>query len=357
MAVMSQLNRTRWRMSSAVVLLAASASVGAAPSASSTSSGLESFGVPVTGSAVPVGVARSTMRESPDLPSVRTGAGDVPTVAMIAYRSAVAVMSAVAPRCKLEWPLLAAIGKVESDHGRTGGGQLDQNGVARPAIYGPRLIGTGGVARIEDSDAGKLDRDATLDRAVGPMQFLPSTWSSVAVDGDNDGHTNPQDIDDAAVSSALFLCAGKTDLSKPKQLRAAVLRYNHSDRYADEVLRLAEGYGAPLPGPALSRSHRPAVSTTAPLKDESRAMTPKPTPASRPTDPAPRKPAEGPKPAAPSPSQQADTFCRQELTASELAALGGMTACVTAFLDGGVSGLQSLLDGLDESLSTLLGGK
>ena len=51
------------------------------------------------------------------------------------------------------------------------------------------------------------------DRAVGPMQFIPSTWSVVGVDADGDGQRNPQDIDDAALATAVYLCSGDDDLS------------------------------------------------------------------------------------------------------------------------------------------------
>ena len=54
------------------------------------------------------------------------------------------------------------------------------------------------------------------DRAVGPMQFIPSTWSVIGVDGDNDGKRNPQDIDDAALATAVYLCsATRTCRARP----------------------------------------------------------------------------------------------------------------------------------------------
>ena len=45
------------------------------------------------------------------------------------------------------------------------------------------------------------------------MQFIPSTWAVVGVDADGDGERNPQDIDDAALAAAVYLCSGNEDLS------------------------------------------------------------------------------------------------------------------------------------------------
>ena len=106
---------------------------------------------------------------------------------------------------------------MESDHGRTNGNTLDDNGVARPGIYGIALNGTNRTTGSSDTDAGQYDADATYDRAVGPMQFIPSTWSVVGVDADGDAQRNPQDIDDAALATAVYLCSGDDDLVAPTQ--------------------------------------------------------------------------------------------------------------------------------------------
>ncbi len=74
------------------------------------------------------------------------------------------------------------------------------------------------------------------------MQFIPSTWSVVGVDADGDGKRNPQDIDDAALATAVYLCSGDDDLSSTAGQRAAVYRYNHSQSYVDLVLRIAAAY-------------------------------------------------------------------------------------------------------------------
>ncbi|MEV6410635.1 lytic murein transglycosylase [Kribbella sp. NPDC051718] len=165
----------------------------------------------------------------------------IPNAALKAYSRAQQVMAQADPTCQLPWTLVAAIGRVESNHGRFGGNSLMTNGVVTPGILGPRLDGSG-TARITDTDGGKLDGDAAYDRAVGPMQFIPQTWQLMGVDGDGDGVKNPQDIDDAAMSTAVYLCSGTGNLSKASDLNAAVLRYNHSQQYVDLVISIAKAY-------------------------------------------------------------------------------------------------------------------
>ncbi|WP_020392282.1 lytic transglycosylase domain-containing protein [Kribbella catacumbae] len=165
----------------------------------------------------------------------------IPSAALKAYSRAQQVMAQADPSCQLPWTLVAAIGRVESNHGRFGGNSLMTNGVVTPGILGPRLDGAS-TARITDSDGGKLDGDAAYDRAVGPMQFIPQTWQLMGVDGDGDGVKNPQDIDDAAMSTAVYLCSGSGNLSKASDLNAAVLRYNHSQQYVDLVISIAKAY-------------------------------------------------------------------------------------------------------------------
>ena len=169
-------------------------------------------------------------------------AGDIPQAALAAYQRAEAVINEADTGCNLRWELIAAIGRVESDHGRFGGNSLDERGVARPGIYGIPLDGTNDTQRILDTDAGQYDDDTRFDRAVGPMQFIPSTWSVVGVDGDSDGTRDPQDIDDAALATAVYLCSGDDDLSQEKGQRASVYRYNHSNAYVDLVLEIMQAY-------------------------------------------------------------------------------------------------------------------
>src|SRR5674476_1328274 len=166
----------------------------------------------------------------------------IPVRALESYRKATSLISSADPACHIDWALLAAIGRVESDHARVGGNQLDSAGVAQPGIIGVALDGTYGTARITDTDHGLLDRDTTYDRAVGPMQFIPSTWRVVGVDANGDGVKNPQDMADAAAATAVYLCSGPGDLSRPADLHAAILRYNPSDSYVRMVTAIADAY-------------------------------------------------------------------------------------------------------------------
>jgi membrane-bound lytic murein transglycosylase B len=169
-------------------------------------------------------------------------ASGIPAVALAAYQRAATVIDAADHSCRMPWQLVAAIGRVESDHGRADGNVLTDRGIAKPGIFGPALDGTHGTSMIRDTDAGQYDQDSRYDRAVGPMQFIPSTWAIVGVDADNDGQRNPQDIYDASLGSAVYLCSGSDDLGTTAGQRSAVFRYNHSQRYVDLVLAITHAY-------------------------------------------------------------------------------------------------------------------
>ncbi len=188
-----------------------------------------------------------------------TGENDVPDAALRAYRHAEKVMATAEPGCQISWTLLAAIGRVESNHGRFGGATLGADGVSRPGIRGPRLDGTGAFAAIADSDHGTLDHDTSWDRAVGQMQFLPQTWQAVARDGDGDGTKNPDDLDDSALGAAVYLCGAGGSLAGQAGMARAAFRYNHSDYYVQLVLSFQAGYqtgvfAVPTPPPPAEKA-------------------------------------------------------------------------------------------------------
>lgn len=167
---------------------------------------------------------------------------DLPQAAMDAYKRAAATMATADPTCRLPWTLLAGIGRVETDHGRYGGSVLSTDGVSRPAIIGIALDGRGPVAAIRDSDDGRMDSDTVWDRAVGPMQFIPTTWAYAGRDGDGDGKKNPHDLDDAALAAAGYLCSGSGSLLDDAAAKAAIFRYNPSDYYVALVQAFERGY-------------------------------------------------------------------------------------------------------------------
>ena len=178
--------------------------------------------------------------------SVVAGASSngIPAPALAAYQRGAQVINAADKSCNIPWELIAAIGRVESDHGRYGGNTLSEDGVSKPGIFGIALNGKNGTQAINDTDGGQLDQDTVYDRAVGPMQFIPSTWQVVKVDADGDDQRNPQDMDDAALATAVYLCSGQDNLSNRAGQEEAVYRYNHSQDYVNLVLRIMEAYSS-----------------------------------------------------------------------------------------------------------------
>ncbi len=324
-------------------------------------------------------------------------ANGIPSAALAAYQRAAQVIDSADPTCKIEWPLVAAIGRVESNHGRFGGNTLNAEGVSTPGIYGIALDGSNGTASIKDTDAGQYDRDTRFDRAVGPMQFIPSTWSVVGVDGDGDGKRNPQDIDDAALATAVYLCSGDENLSTRGGQESAVYRYNHSQDYVNLVLSIMDAYAAgdysAVPNSATEQT------TFTPYFGDSvfsvgtkgaKPHKPKPAPAAAGstgggtssggstggstsggstsggggagiTDPvkAVQDTVKGVQDTVTNtltPLQKATAYCQDNLTNKEIDALGGLSACADAYLKGGAAAVQSLLDGLLGTIGGLLGG-
>jgi membrane-bound lytic murein transglycosylase B len=162
-----------------------------------------------------------------------------------AYGDATLELSVEDPGCRLGWPTLAAIGWIESGHGTHGRATLGVDGLPSIPIVGPALDGSSGRAAIRSTPQSVAwHGDPVWDHAVGPMQFIPSTWARWGADGDDDGVANPQDIDDAALAAARYLCAGSRDLSTWDGWHAAVLSYNHSEAYAQSVFTRAASYAS-----------------------------------------------------------------------------------------------------------------
>ncbi|MFC9115472.1 lytic murein transglycosylase [Streptomyces sp. NPDC057092] len=180
----------------------------------------------------PLRTAKATTTASPVLGREVRAQSGIPATVLRAYRAAETSVARTDPGCRLPWELLAAIGKVES--GQASGGAVDENGTTLGRITGPALDGRG-FALIRDTDGGAHDGDTVYDRAVGPMQFLPSTWARWGTDGNGDGRADPNNIFDAALAAGHYLCAGDRDLGRPADLDRAVLSYNHSRSYLSLV--------------------------------------------------------------------------------------------------------------------------
>jgi membrane-bound lytic murein transglycosylase B len=178
--------------------------------------------------------------------AARAPALKIPVAALEAYAYAARVAEVENPSCHLDWTTLAGIGQVESHHGTYRGASIGPNGDVTPPIRGVRLDGTNGnLAIIDDSatDGGDTgDGDPTYARAMGPMQFIPETWRLYGVDANNDNVISADNIDDAALSAAGYLCWTGKDLATPPGWMNALRAYNHSDWYARTVRDWATAY-------------------------------------------------------------------------------------------------------------------
>lgn len=197
--------------------------------------------------------------------------GRIPLVAYEAYRDASDAAPTIADGCAVDWTVIAGIGQMESAHGRVHGGELASNGDVRPPIRGTALDGTRGTSAVPDTEDGEFDGDAEWDRAMGPLQFIPSTWRELGRDGNGDGVADPDNLYDAALAAVAHLCLlAPGDFADRGDLRAALVVYNASGRYADEVLGWAARYQTePLtdvlesPEPAPSGFGEPGPSSSA----------------------------------------------------------------------------------------------
>jgi membrane-bound lytic murein transglycosylase B len=207
---------------------------------------------PATGVEHSVAAADPSTSDSPDLglapisdrfPASGLASDGIPITALTAYQAAAVREAELTPDCGLPWPLLAGIGRVESDHGRFAGAVLHSDGLSSPRVIGIPLNGHG-TALIRDTDNGALDGDTVYDRAVGPMQFIPSTWAGWGVDANHDGVKDPFNIFDAAAAAADYLCAAGRDLTTTHGQVQAILSYNYSWDYVHLVMSLEKVYAS-----------------------------------------------------------------------------------------------------------------
>lgn len=201
---------------------------------------------PPPGSPVPqidIGAGGRPADQLRDWAAERAAALDIPQEALEAYAYAARVAEVVNPDCHLSWTTLAGIGMVESRHGTHRGAGIAPNGDVSPPIRGVQLDGTNGNLEILDGEAS-TDGKPVYARAMGPMQFIPETWRLYGVDANNDGVISPDNFDDAALAAAGYLCFRGRNMSTARGWMAALLAYNHSDRYARLVRDWAAAYAA-----------------------------------------------------------------------------------------------------------------
>ncbi|MDR7361711.1 lytic murein transglycosylase [Nocardioides marmoribigeumensis] len=416
---------TRWQKATALVplaLLSGAWTASLAVSSATADDGEASAKLP-DGSTVPskaIEDPASVSAPGQIAPGIPTGGADkvlssasangIPAAALAAYQRAAQVIDSADPSCHIEWPLIGAIGRVESNHGTYGGNTLSDQGVSTPGIIGIALNGSNGTQRVADTDAGEFDRDKTFDRAVGPMQFIPSTWRVVGVDGDGDGKRNPQDIDDAALATAVYLCSGDENLGKRAGQESAVYRYNHSQDYVNLVLSIADAYasgdysatpngstssttftpsygdsvfggarsgtrgykGARAPKAQQAQTQQPTTGTgsgstttgggtTTTSGGGSNPVTGGGGTSSTTSDPGKvvqdtTKSVTGTVTNTVTPLQKATEWCQSNYSAAKLDAMGGVTKCANAYLDGGAAAVNNLLTSLTDTVGGATGG-
>ncbi|MFE3144324.1 NlpC/P60 family protein [Streptomyces scopuliridis] len=190
-----------------------------------------------------VAFAAARATDAPEAETVGKVSG-IPQRMLTAYQAAAAQLPGEVSKCQgMRWTILAGIAKIESNH--AGGRTIKDNGDITPHILGPLLDGSGvggNTTRFEDTDNGRWDGTTSAERAVGPFQFLPSTWEGTGRDGNGDGVKNPHNADDAALGAAVYLCGNGRNLGDRTQLNAALLQYNHSQAYVSDVLSWIDRY-------------------------------------------------------------------------------------------------------------------
>ncbi|WP_051275015.1 lytic transglycosylase domain-containing protein [Cellulomonas sp. URHD0024] len=220
----------RWTLAAASPRAAVSAATGAAP------------GEPA-GAAEVVDSGPAPLHASTEWVARVASATGIAAVAVRAYAAATLTLARDSPRCRVGWTTLAGIGAVESGHGTHAGAVLLDDGRPSVPVIGPALDGSNGTAPIRASPQDiAWTQDPTWAHAVGPMQFLPSTWRRWASDGDGDGVSDPNDLDDAALAAGRYLCASGGNLASGAGWHLAVASYNHDDSYVALVLATADRY-------------------------------------------------------------------------------------------------------------------
>jgi cell wall-associated NlpC family hydrolase len=196
-------------------------------------------GLAVTGTALVCAVPfllTTAMADDQSRPST-VALGEIPGPLLNAYREA--------PACQgLPWQVIAGIGWTESHHGTIRGARLDPaSGDTTPPIVGVALDGGGTAAVPVPRSGSPWHGDRVWDHAVGPMQFITTTWAAWGIDASGDGNASPHNAYDAIATAGRFLCNNRDQLPDADAVQAAIRRYNNSTAYVDAVLDKAYAYG------------------------------------------------------------------------------------------------------------------
>jgi membrane-bound lytic murein transglycosylase B len=305
---------------------------------------------------------RRTTQHSPRT-GWHAGAGrldDLPHAALAAYQRSAAVLHEASRQSRLHWTLLAAVGRVLTDHGRRGSHRVDDRGRVRPAIVGKPLRSRAGH-RLTDTEAGQLDGDRRFDRPVGPMLLTPADWTVVGVDGDTDGKRNPQDLDDAALAVAVLLCHSGADLRTAKGKRVGLRRIDTTKGFANAVLDVDTAYRRQLRSDADSDLVESVPLTTLPTLPERLTKPlekPDRTARSRPPAPSGIDARDGDTPSAPEPqlvSTSTDVAATYDADRQQISATAAVSAA-GAVPTGGVTFTLTGPGGVEVARVRLSGG-
>jgi len=172
------------------------------------------------------------LKASPQWIARTAQSSGISETAIAAYGDATLLLTHTQPSCHLGWSTLAGVGTIESANGTIGGRQLLASGLSTTPITGPALNGAGGYAAIGNGNGG-------WSSALGPMQFIQSTWDRWGADGNGDGYMDINNIFDAALAAGRYLCADGRDLATAQGWTAAIYSYNHSADYVQQVYAAA----------------------------------------------------------------------------------------------------------------------
>lgn len=193
-------------------------------------------------------------------------AGGMSIEAATAYIEGAERARVLVPSCAVDPLFLAGFGKIESGHGTANGAKIMPNGMVEPKIMGPPLDGSGvgGNTTAMTNKLSAAERPiygvtGQYDQAVGPMQFLASTFKGLQpAPTFKDGQTTPptpHSYSDATLGAAILLCSEGNGLQDDAGMRKGAYAYNRSSAYVDKVMAEYNRLKAALPAGGTTASN------------------------------------------------------------------------------------------------------